>query len=262
MIKKNNVILMTIISLALVSVTTIGFSTWITGIIQTEDKAEGIGVNVDISENQTAYLDVSVASNEVINIVETKADNTADGIKFTESEDLKNDFDITFTSFQVVLPSTNTFTTYDEVSFTYKLDNGNLPTYSFQGTTSYLKRGPMVQYTYIDPVVSKIKLSDTNYFEADTSVSGYNIYKLKNSKISFKWGSLFQISGSEENTSPVEFYQNAIDNVNESTSDASLKKKLNIMNEANIELDAMHNAFYNEATPKKINVTVTLTKSA
>ena len=94
MIKKNKVILMTIISLALVSVGTIGFSTWITGIIQTEDKAEGIGVNVDISENQTAYLDVSVASNEVINIVETKADNTADGIKFTESEDLKNDFDI------------------------------------------------------------------------------------------------------------------------------------------------------------------------
>lgn len=260
MIKKNKVILTTIISFTLVSVGTIGFSTWITGIIQTEDKAEGIGVNVDTSENQTAYLNVSEKSDEVINIVETMVDNTADGIKFSQSDDLENDFDIEFNSFQVVLPSTNTFTNYDSVSFTYKLDNGNLPTYSFQGTgTNILNR--VTTYTYIEPVVSKIKLSDENYFELDTSVSGYNIYKLRGNMISFKWGSLFQISGSEKITSPVEFYQNAIDSVSKTSEDAKLKEKLNIMNEANIELNAMHEAFYSETSPKKINVTVTLTKS-
>ena len=268
MIKKKRIILGVTISLSLISVATIGFSTWVTGLLQTEDEVSGIGVKVDVVEDQTAYLSISVSNTETINIVETTTTDTeADGIKFVENDDLENDFDIDFTTFQVVLPATEPFATYNQVSFTVNLVKGEssteLPKYIYNSDeNSSLGRIKGTSYTYIEPVTTTFDLTDTELFTTDsTSAPGYNIYKLAEGKqkFSFQWGNLFK---STTNSTPVTFYQEKIDAVDdgEGTEDEKLIKKLAIMHEANVELDSMHTAFYSEQTPNTIKITAGLTK--
>lgn len=261
---KNKIILGSILGVALVSLVTIGFSSWIIGLQKTTDQVDGLAVQVDTVEDQTAYLNIGVAEDEAINIVETNVDNTADGIKFTQTEDFDDDFNITFTSFQVILPEGSA--DYDVVNFEVKLVHGDseteLPKYKYSSDvgTDALSRGN-TEYTYIEAAKLTYTLS-TDFKKVTTD--GYDFYTIKTDSdgniFKFKWGSLFG-----ENSSPVEFYQGKIDAVNETgqeDTDEQLKQKLQIMNQANHELSAMHTAFYGEDGGYTLKITASLAKSA
>ena len=262
--KRNKILLGTSLGLVLISGLTIGFSSWIIGLQKTTDVVDGLAVQVDTVEDQTAYLNIGVAEDEAINIVETAADNTADGIKFTQTEDLKNDFDITFTSFQIILPEGSA--DYDVVNFEVKLVHSDseteLPKYKYSSDvgTDALNRG-VSEYTYIE--AAKLTYTLSTDFKKETT-DGYDFYTIKTDNggniFKFKWGSLFG-----ENSSPVEFYQGKINEINgpgQEDTDEQLKQKLQIMNQANHELSEMHTAFYGEDGGYTLKITASLAKSA
>ncbi|MBO8427218.1 MAG: hypothetical protein IAC58_01500 [Firmicutes bacterium] len=263
--KRNKILLGTSLGLVLISGLTIGFSSWIIGLQKTTDVVDGLAVQVDTVEDQTAYLNIGVAENEAINIVETTADNTADGIKFTQTGDLENDFNITFTSFQVILPEGSA--DYDVVNFEVKLVHSDseteLPKYKYSSDvgTDVLSRGDS-EYTYIEATKLTYTLS-TDFKKVTTD--GYDFYTIKTDSggniFKFKWGSLF----GGENSSPVDFYQGKINEINKTgqeDTDEQLKQKLKIMNQANHELSAMHTAFFGEDGGYTLKITASLAKSA
>ena len=68
--KKNKIIIGAISAFTLVSVATIGFSSWVIGVQQQEVDVEGLKLSVDTVENDSVFLEVSLPANETVKICE------------------------------------------------------------------------------------------------------------------------------------------------------------------------------------------------
>ena len=249
--KRNKILLGTSLGLVLISGLTIGFSSWIIGINQPTFNVEGIGVTIDAVSEETSIVNiVPTKVDKKINIADTITDDTEDGISI---EDAEADLEVQLDTFEVIY---SRYSTFNSLTFTASLSDGALP----KGTVS--EGDPLGrrkdQYNYLDLELGKVTINSEDilddYFTLDETVTGYKIWTLNNNHESYKsldfvWGNFFVASGDNTtNQSPAAFYQGVIDDK------GTTKEKLQVMNQARTDLEAMVEAF----TGKTINITVTL----
>lgn len=222
--------------LAVVSVTSIGFATWLVGVTQNSLDLT-IAAEVDSVQNQTQYVDavlvpdqkIAVAEESVVNrdgkkIVGT-AQNDGDGIKVDA-----NALSFKFESITVRIGD-NVTGAPSKVKIELKDDKNefnkvtaNTMTETYRKTSS---QGGLGYWTYLS-FSTTIDLDSTNFDVSDEET--YTEYTLKDpSSKTYKlnWGTYF---GS---TRPTSFYNNLI-------ADQEFNELLTMSQNAYSELDAMH----------------------
>ena len=240
--KKSKIVLFSVIGLAAISIGTVGFATWITGIIN-KTVTDNLTVVVDNSKNDTVLLDATLSSNQII----LKESVTGKEYLNTDNIDTSPVLSLNFSTFIVTTSKDYTFNgvnvalSFAESVTDVKVDtakNSIYPTELIDGNenaskSSYITLGKTkFASTEFDKITAT---SDSNYIE------GYNTYKFTTMTLDFSWGSMFN------GDSPCKFYNNP------SPVPANNKEKLQYMEKANKTLQKMYNDF------KGKTITLTLT---
>ena len=109
---KSKIVLFSVIGLAAISIGTVGFATWVTGLDKKEESANITNITVDTASNKTCYVEATLSSDNSISLTEkTPADNSL--IKI-EGQDLhETDLKITFKELKVIVSDEYTFNSLD-----------------------------------------------------------------------------------------------------------------------------------------------------
>ena len=237
---KSKIVLFSVIGLTAISIGTVGFATWITG-IKKETMTDNLTVNVDTSKNDTVLLDATLSSKEII----LKESVTGQTYLNTNNSGISPVLSLNFSTFIVTTSKDYTFNgvnialSFDKSVTDVAVDsnNGIYPTKLFDGSDNTLKK------SYITLAKTKFESNEFNIIESSDGnyIEGYNTYKFKTTALDFSWGSMFN------NESPCTFYNHP------SVAPANNKEKLQYMENANKTLQKMYN---------DLNKTITLTLTA
>ena len=254
--KRNKILLTSLIGLAVVASASVAFSTWIFGLNKDNASINGITVTVDGYKDTTKYIDIAAAPSETIKLAEYSAIDSSDNIAYTEgitTETGKGDFDIALSKFEFAY-STKQFT-FNKINFemvVYKQADTTKANINKVDTTKVHSEADTVNntikmreaktdgYEYISLATTSV---GTDWFETPETIGSYTYYKVKeaNKKLSLKWSDYF---GTETNTSPATFYNTKYTTyINNGTN--TIKDKLQFLNTANIETEAMQGIFKN-----------------
>ena len=254
LLRKRNITLYFIIGALLISLGSVGFSSWILSI---EQKDVNFSANINISDawNATAMLNVSSTTTSI----------SSNGNNDTVSEEDLN------------IPLTGTITVSNDIS---NMDNFNKSTIDISvnalsdlsnpegedknevtitsentETTDLFNRKVKETYTYFDVSVSEISVSNNNFITTDSSfnLDGYSRFNLSLEGFSLKYGSYF------DNKNPEKFYQEKIDAakkeyLKDKDNDTALNTYLTLVNTAKTELEK----FNNELDKQTLNIMVSL----
>ena len=248
--KKTKLVLFSVLGLAAISIGTVGFATWVTG-VDSRTASDTTKVTVDTSKNKTVIVEAKLSESDN-SLVLKEPTSSAESTNLIKVEDgAATDLTVTFSEFRVI------------VSDSYILNNVN---FSLEGTTienclldenkssiyptniygtetntnklSYLKLGTA---SYSTSELKLLTSSDSGYVE------GYSCYTLKDSlSYTFNWGTMFG-DGSQ---TPSEYLSTCSDATTAST---SVDKKLVYIEKCNKMLKAMNKNLHN----KTINLTIT-----
>ena len=98
--KKSKIVLFSVIGLAAISIGTVGFATWITGIVDKEETSD-ISVTVDASKNTTCILEVNQTDSAI-----HLGENIESGSNKIYTQDGRaEDLTISFNKFRVIATS-------------------------------------------------------------------------------------------------------------------------------------------------------------
>lgn len=227
---KSKIVLFSVIGLAAISIGTVGFATWVTGL---DKKTETVNtsITVDTASNKTCYVEAVLGDDNSISLTEnTAANNSLITIEGTPTP-AATDLEITFTKLKVIVSSESyTFKSLDFsleaadsspiVGCTYKTD-GVTPEKLYDDVANSDNKSyfdiEKKSYTESDGL-SKVTEGDANY------VAGYDTYVATNIKFAFKWGTLF--GGNK----PSEYYTKTEDVTTNLQTSATATKVLNHMN--------------------------------
>lgn len=243
--KKSKIVLFSVIGLAAISIGTVGFATWITGIVDKEETSD-ISVTVDASKNTTCILEVN-QTDSTIHLGE-KIDSGSNEIYTQDGtvEDLK----ISFDKFRVIATSDFTINSIN-FEITGISNNETNPLVITTSKLGVAKSGETK--SYIDLKVGTITSIPTAT-DGTGKLQGYRIYDFTTSgkfDIEFQWGGLFG------NTSPSAYYKGLLDSATKT------EDKLEIMNNANTTLNEMNTCFkYGESLFKGLTITATVVTAA
>lgn len=248
---KTKVVLFSVIGLAAISIGTVGFATWITGIKQ-ENASESItNIAVDTSNLDTKVVEVKLSD---------KGIKLTDGGTVGEGKIIYNDnaeaadLTVKFSQFRVVLSEGYTLT---NVGIKFALPEGSTGlTVTDDGSGIYANSVDGVstgnKKTYLELPTTSLTVASSGegyYMKTLTDgagyISGYSCYALNNMDFTFKWGTLF------DSRTPSEYYNSLI---NESS---TLEEKLETSATANKVLNQMSSLL----NGKTINLQITLTTS-
>lgn len=241
---KSKIVLFSVIGLAAISIGTVGFATWITG-IKKEAVTDNLTIEVDNSKNDTVLLDATLSSKQIV-LKESVTDGT---YLNTTNTGITPVLSLNFETFIVTTSTDYTFNGVDiALSFAgsvtdVKVDTTNnsvYPTELIDGNvntskSSYITLGK-TKFAYAE-FAEITETSDSNY------IKGYNTYKFTAMKLEFSWGSMF------DSKSPCTFYNNPSASVPLTTN----KDKLEYMEKANKTLQKM----YSDLGGKTITLTLT-----
>ena len=232
--KKNKIIVGCLSALALVSVTTVGFATWLVGVTQT---SQGLTANLEVDnvQNETIFVEAALSTNKITVAEESAVDRTGKQIVGTktnaEDEGIKvdtNALSFTFTSLTVRIGDSAT-NEPDQVEIT--IDNGDKKSTcnkvanegNIMGATYRTTAAP---WYYLDCDVA-IPLTEEYFTISDEGT--YTTYTLKAEKMThkLKWGSFF--GGNR----PTSFY-------NDLVKDQKFEELLTMSNNAYTELSTMN----------------------
>lgn len=244
-LKRNKVLLTSLLGLAIVASATAAFSTWIFGVInKTADN--DLTIYVDTTQSKSVVLTAN-ATNKTLKVGEkddvSGADNYVNVNKYENALLFTlNDFTITFSS-ATIKPK--------KINFELVANDINKVTLS---ATDYFNRTAN-DYSYIALAQESIDLS-TNPDDKTCTVSpdgdgnGNTVWNIVDKEIEFKWGTFFTFATAEETapTKPSQFYNNHIAKL---TSDAD---KLTAIKKAQDEIDAMHKKLDGKSLTLKITV--------
>ena len=231
--KKSKIVLFSVIGLAAISIGTVGFATWITGVDSRTVSNDTI-VQVDTSKNKTVIVEAAL-SDKTLNLREPNTSNEQQLIKVVDGGE--TDLTITFSSFRVIVSDAYVLS---GISFSLEgteiancaVDEENklsiYPTSLYDGVSneskaSYLKIGTS------NIAVSSLKTmtsSDTGY------VAGYKCYTLDTMSYSFSWGTMF----GDGTQSPSKYLSTCTD----ATSANTMDEKLVYIEKCNKMLKAMN----------------------
>ena len=243
--KKAKIVLFSVLGLAAISIGTVGFATWITGIVDKE-KTSDITVAVDTSKNTTCILEIN-QTNSSIHLGENVTQ--ANGKIYTQ-DGSPEDLVISFDKFRVISTSD---ITVSSVKFEITGISNN-ETNPLVITTSKLGVGKsdVVNKSYLDLKSSSI--INPAVRDGTDKLSGYKIYDFTTSgnlNIEFQWGGLFG------NKSPSKYYNELLGVASLTTED-----KLEIMNNANTTLNEMNKYFKYGESFKGLTITATVVTGA
>ena len=101
--KKSKLVLLSVLGLAAISIGTVGFATWVTGLDKKEESANITNITVDTASNKTCYVEAVLEDDNSISLTEnTAADNSLITI---EGKPAATDLTITFTKLKVIVSS-------------------------------------------------------------------------------------------------------------------------------------------------------------
>ena len=241
---KSKIVLFSVIGLAAISIGTVGFATWITG-IKHVTMTDNLTIEVDNSKNDTVLLDATLSSKQIVLKESVKDQEYLN----TDNTGVSPVLSLNFTTFIVTTSKDYTFNGVNvTLSFAGSVSDVNVdttknsiyPTLLIDGNenaskSSYITLG---KNKFASSEFEEItQTSDSNYIE------GYNTYKFKTMTLDFSWGSMFG------GYSPCTFYNNPSASVPLATN----KDKLQYMENANKTLQKMYNDF------KGKTITLTLT---
>ena len=240
---KSKIVLFSVIGLAAVSIGTVGFATWITG-IKRETMTDNLTIEVDNSKNDTVLLDATLSSKQIVLKESVKDQEYLN----TNNTGVSPVLSLNFTTFIVTTSKDYTFNGVNvALSFAESVtdvavdENSNsiYPIKLFDESNNTTSKKSYITLAKTEFASSDfdtiIDTSDSNYVE------GYNTYKFKTMKLDFKWGSMFN------GDSPCTFYNNP------SPVPANNKEKLQYMEKANKTLQKM----YSDLNGKTITLTLT-----
>lgn len=201
---KSKKIFYSVISCALVSLATIGFSSWIISIEDPEKKFD-IHINVDALSFKTVICDISLENeNETINL--GPKDVSGSGIVSGNGEKEKLDIPLTG-QLIVATEELNNIKSLDFSIASYldgnqKVDH-NLIESGEIGSDDVFGRSNTQNYYYLEPetkTIAKKDLTFTNYSVDGLQVDGFQVANLSLNGFSLKYSSYF------EEKRPEEFY--------------------------------------------------------
>lgn len=258
--KKNKIIVGCLSALALVSVTTVGFATWLVGVTQT---SQGLTANlqVDNVQNETLFVEAKLTVGQVISVAEdTPVDRDGTKIVGTKSNGEKegaipvSEDALKFTLDSLTVRVGKNVTT-QPTAVKIALDNSEGKSAKNTTTTNKFTEAKRqgTSWTYL-AFEQTLNLSDTSLFEKtgeDDDSSTYVTYTLKEGKKEFKlgWGTYFALS--DGNKKPTDFY-------NSFTNGKDFTTLLNMSEQAHSELSQMYSAL----TGATIDLTVSVVTGA
>ena len=230
--KKNKVIISSLIGLTALTVCGVGFSAWVIGLNKPEVTLDGIGVNIDTITEKT----FKSASENGLVLANGDANTTGDGIGAEFTDGSTKDLTVSLDQYDLAFASTSSFKslTFDVV-LGDKESSTALKT-RVSGTDSFGRL--QGDYTYIELKgynnIEELK-KDFELVSGNEAVTGYTMYRFNDESkaLTFNWGTFF---GGKE---PATFYQEFIDKK------TTTKEKLELMNQARTELNAMDSFFKN-----------------
>lgn len=248
------------ISLAALAISSVGLSTWLTGLTQKTYSAD-VQVQVDVVKDSTKYVSIALADGENGLTFCESGELSLDGnrlIGFTNDNSKTADLSVNLKEFNFVYSKDS----FEFKKLTLKLslsDGSSWPTFTREADNA-LGEGATKE-TFID-LEGASDLTDGGYgleitssnletfFEKESSYTGdeYSFMKFIQSALTFKWGSLFG------NSSPATFYNKKF------SGDDTTIDKVNKLEEAKTELEAMNTAFQEKTI--KIEVSLSLTEKA
>ena len=274
--KKNKKIIIGAISaLAIVSVSAIGFSSWIVG-VQDKDTEATITAEVDDTSNDSLLVSASIASDTNLVLAEKQAYTREEGIDIIGAGKGQGDvlvsanaLSFTFENIQVIVGDGSTKPTGVTLSFDENAHEFINTESDKLGSVNEKDLRPGIRWSYIAFDDVTIPWSD---FEKDTSKSvegSYEVFNLSASKktYSFSWGTYF---GNEDatldgNQSPVTYYNNLLKEAKEDPEEGYKLKDgitaldlVNTANNAGVELKDMATAF----ASKTLTIKVTLNEAS
>lgn len=244
--KKSKLVLFSVLGLAAISIGTVGFATWITGIVDKE-KTSDITVTVDTSKNTTCILEI----NQTDFSIHLGENVTQANGKIHTQDGSNEDLVISFDKFRVISTSDITISSV-KLEITGISNNGE--TNPLVITTSKLGVGKRnaINESYLDLKSSSI--INPTVRDGTDKLSGYKIYDFTTSgnlNIEFQWGGLFG------NKSPSKYYNELLGVASLTTED-----KLEIMNNANTTLNEMNKYFKYGESFKGLTITATVVTGA
>ena len=258
--KKKKIILGSCVGLALVSLCSVGFATWLVGMNKESAETNITNIQFDAVSSQTKYVDIVGATGDTLTIVDNSVTTNPNGnnniiLEGTSTKDL----DVALTKFELAYSSKGS--TFEKLELNASIDgvDTGLPAYTTK-TTDVFDRTANTNYYYIKLdkfsgtstatyTDTKITYDEVTELKSDFNankvpIEGFEYYTIKDTSktLKFTWGNMF---GGQ---APIEYYQGKL---NETT---DIAKKLKMLNAIDQELTAMNEAFKN----KTIKITVTL----
>ncbi len=245
--KKKKIVLYFIISTLLISVGSVGFSSWILSI---EKKESNFSANINISEawNATAILDVNTSVESISSDGDT---GNIENLKVPLSGSIIYSDDInTEISNSKLSISVNALSDVNNPSGTdlNKVEIKTTDTDSFGRTNGE-------EYTYFEVSDKEVSVSELT-LDNTFNVSGYSKFNLSLEGFSLEYGSYFNYEN------PETFYNNKIEEAKKTylnnRNDNNLNTYLKIINEAKNELKT----FYRKLDGQTLNIMVSLVSNS
>ena len=256
--KKKKIILGSCVGLALVSLCSVGFATWLVGMNKESATAQITDIKFDAVSSQTKYVDIVGASGDTLTIVDSVTSNKGGTNNIVLEGDSKTDLTVALEKFELAYSEEGTFS---KLKLSASIDGvvTGLPVYT-TGAPDVFGRTAGTNYYYIKldefSTDSAADYSETTItydstaklksdFNANTEpIEGFEYYKIKDSSktLKFTWGNMF---GGE---APIKYYQDQLNDAQD------IETKLKMLNAIDQELTAMNEAFKG----KTIKITVTL----
>ena len=258
--KKNKIIVGCLSALALVSLTTVGFATWLVGVTQT---SQGLTANLQVDnvvKNEILFVEAKLAENTIISVAEdevvdregtkivgTKSNGSDEGAIPVSADALK--FSLASLTVRV---GKNVSAQPTAVKIVLDNSEGKSACNTTSVDTFEEANRQGISWTYL-AFEQTLNLSDTTLFdktgEEDPS-STYITYTLKEDKKTFTlgWGTYFELS--DENKKPTDFYNSFTTSIKDFT------KLLEMSEQAHSELLQMYSALNAEGA--KIDLTVSI----
>lgn len=243
--KKSKFVLFSVIGLAAISIGTVGFATWITG-VENRTATDNVTVNVDTSKNKTVIVEAALSETDnTLSLTEPTTTNSQ-LIKVENGKD--TDLTVTFKSFRVIVSDAYTL---NSISFTLEgtniancsISDNKLSIYPdnlYDGATNTNKSSYLKITT---PTLDASSL--TTISSGEGYIEGYTCYTLTSKAFKFSWGTMF----GDGSKTPSEYLSTCDEASHLSGTDATLA----YVEKCNKMLNAMHSNLEN----KKLTLTIT-----
>ena len=259
--KRNKVLLISICAISIVSLVTIGFSSWILGIDDSKKDLDKIKVDIDTVSDKTSILEIKTKEDNPSLFLSENVSKSTDisdtiGFGYTFNEKSPAKFDIELDYFNFAFYKENT--TFNGITFSFSVTKENVTNPNTPSINKF-NRSNDETYNYIEFATSNITKDNLDSMTTLTTVGNYNYYSLNDKILSFKWGNYYSDTyNNKTSNSPASYYQLQLDKVSDTNNDGSiLSEQLDVLSKAKEEFDALDNSL--KGATIKLTVTLNVT---